>query len=59
MPVDVLKELERAGEVGKVYEQFLSMTGLANPLANSRRIGQEIAENLKSAGVDAVILTST
>lgn len=59
VPVDVLKELEKAGEVGKVYEQFLSMTGLANPLANSRRIGQEIAENLKSAGVDAVILTST
>ncbi len=59
VPVDVLKELEKAGEVGKVYEQFLSMTGLANPIANSRRIGQEIAENLKNAGVDAVILTST
>ncbi len=59
VPVDVLKELEKAGEVGKVYEQFLSMTGLANPLANSRRIGREIAESLKNAGVDAVILTST
>ncbi len=59
VPVDVLKELEKAGEIGKVYGQFLSMTGLANPLANSRRIGREIAESLKSAGVDAVILTST
>ena len=59
VPVDVLRELEQAGEVGKVYESFLSMTGLANPIANSRRIGREIAESLKSAGVDAVILTST
>ena len=59
VPVDVLRELEQAGVIGKVYEQFLSMTGLANPIANSRRLGREMAQKLKEAGVDAVILTST
>ena len=59
VPVDILRELEDAGAIGKVYEEFLSTSGLANPIANSRRLGQEMAQKLKSAGVDAVILTST
>jgi hypothetical protein len=37
----------------------VSTSGLANPIANSRRLGREIAEKLKADGVEAVILTST
>lgn len=59
VPVDVLRELEKAGVVGKLHESFVSTSGLANPLANSRRLGQEIAQKLKAEGVEAVILTST
>ena len=59
VPVDVLREMEKAGLVGKLHEQFVSTSGLANPLANSRRLGREIAQKLKQEGVDAVILTST
>ena len=59
VPLDVLRELEEQGVVGEVYHQFISTSGLANPLANSRRLGNEIAQKLKEAGVDAVILTST
>jgi betaine reductase len=59
VPVDILRELEKAGKIGKVYKEFLSTSGLANPIANSRRLGQEMAKKLKDAGVDAVILTST
>ena len=32
---------------------------MLHPLANSRRLGREIAEKLKADGVEAVILTST
>jgi glycine reductase len=59
VPVDVLRDLEKAGVVGKLHDRFVSTSGLANPLANSRRLGREIAQKLKEEGVDAVILTST
>lgn len=59
VPVDVLRELEKAGVVGKLHEHFVSTSGLANPIANSRRLGREIAAKLKAEGVEAVILTST
>ncbi len=59
VPVDVARQLEREGRIGKLYERFVSTTGLSNPVANSKRIGRGIAEHLKQAGVEAVILTST
>ena len=59
VPVDVLRELEEQNVVGQVHSKFYSTSGLVNPLANSRRMGKEIAQALKEAGVDAVILTST
>ena len=59
VPLDVARELEREGRIGQVYNQFLTTTGLSNPVNNSRRLGRGMAEHLKEAGVDAVILTST
>jgi betaine reductase len=59
VPVDVLRGLEKTGVIGKLHHQFISTSGLVNPLANSRRLGREIAEKLKAEGVEAVILTST
>ncbi len=59
VPLDALREMERAGRIGKLHNEFLSTSGLANPLSNTRRIGREMAEKVKKEGVDAVILTST
>ena len=59
VPLDVLRELEGEQVAGEIHNQFIATSGLANPLANSRRLGREIAQNLKEQGVDAVILTST
>ena len=59
VPLDVLREMERSGRVGKLHNEFLSTTGNGNPLENSRRIGREMVERLKASGVDSVILTST
>jgi glycine reductase len=58
VPVDAMRSLEQAGVVGEVYDRFISTSGLANPLANSRRLGREIAQRLKEEGVDAVVLVS-
>ena len=59
VPVDVARELEQQGAIGKLHETIYSTTGVATTLAHSGRMGREIAAQLKAAGVDAVILTST
>jgi glycine reductase complex component B subunit gamma len=59
VPLDVMRELEREGAIGELYDEFLSTSGLANPLSNTRRMGREMAEKAKQLGIDAIILTST
>jgi glycine reductase len=59
VPVDVARELEQTGAIGKLHETVYSTVGVATTLAHSARMGREIAEKLRAAGVDAVILTST
>ena len=59
VPLDVMRELEKSGAIGELYEEFLSTSGLANPLSNTRRMGREMADKAKRLGIDAVILTST
>jgi betaine reductase len=59
VPVDVLRELEREGIIGKLHDRFYSTTGVANIVEVMRRLGQRIAEELKAEGVSGVILTST
>jgi glycine reductase len=59
LPLDVMRELEREGTIGELHDEFISTSGLANPLSNTRRMGREMAERAKQLGIDAVILTST
>jgi glycine reductase len=59
VPLDVMRELEKDGAIGELCDVFISTSGLANPLSNTRRMGREMAERAKSLGVDAIILTST
>ena len=58
-PYDMLKMLEKEGIIGRVYPALISTTGNSTSVADSTRMGQEIAERLVSAGVNGVILTST
>lgn len=59
VPLDAMRELESEGVIGKLHDEFISTSGLANPLSNTRRMGREMAERVKQLGIDAVILTST
>ncbi len=59
LPVDVLKEMEKAGEIGSLYEYWYATVGNGTSVANAKKFAAEIAGELKSSGVDAVILTST
>lgn len=59
LPLDLFKELERAGEIGELYEHYIVTTGNSTSVADATRMGQEIAKELKDAQVDGVIMTST
>lgn len=58
-PLDELKRLEKEGKIGKVFKYFYTTTGTGTAVGNSIQFGEEIGKELKDAGVDGVILTST
>jgi len=59
VPVDAMRDLERAGTIGKLHDKFYSTTGLSSIVDIMKKVGQRIAESLKAEGVSGVILTST
>lgn len=59
LPVDILRELEAEGVIGKLHEYYYATVGNGTSVANAARYGQTIAGELRNDGVDAVILTST
>ncbi len=58
-PLDILKEFEKEGYIGKVYDYFYTTTGTGTAVSKAVEFGTEIGKELKAAGVDGVILTST
>lgn len=59
LPVDVLREFEAAGRIGKLHEYFYTTVGNGTAVLNAVAFAKEYAQKLVAAGVDAVILTST
>lgn len=59
LPVDVLRELEQQGVIGKLHEYWYATVGNGTSVANAKKYAADIARDLLASGVDAVILTST
>lgn len=59
LPVDVLREMEKEGIIGSLHNVFYTTVGNGTSVANSKKFAHEIGLELKEAGVDAIILTST
>ena len=59
VPLDVARELEREGAIGRLHPEFFTTTGNTSVIPTMRRFAQEMGRALKAAGVDGVILTST
>lgn len=59
LPVDVLRDLEKEGKIGKLHNYFYSTVGNGTAVANAKKFAEEIAKELIADGVSAVILTST
>jgi glycine reductase len=59
VPLDTLRELEKEGTIGKVYDVIHATGGAHAAVDNAASIGRQIAARLKAGGVQGVILTST
>lgn len=59
LPLDAMRDLEKEGAIGKLYDRYYVTVGNATSVANAQKFGQEIAKKLIAADVDGVILTST
>jgi glycine reductase len=59
VPLDVARELERSGRIGRLHEAFYTTTGNGTPVASATRFGEEIGAELLDAGVNAVLLSGT
>lgn len=59
LPVDILREYEKAGKIGSLHKYFYTTTGNGTAVASSKAFAEEFSKELKADGVDAVVLTST
>ena len=59
VPLDALRELEAQGRIRKVFDHFYTLAGCSTYYEAGAQMGKEIARELKAAGVDAVLITST
>lgn len=59
VPLDALREMERAGRFGNLFSEFYSFAGCSTAYESAARMGREMAQDLKKRGVDAVLLTSS
>ena len=59
LPVDVLRDMEKEGRIGKLYHYFYTTVGNGTAVASSKAFAEEYAKKMKEDGVDCVIMTST
>jgi len=59
LPLDVAREMEREGAIGRLHGEYLGTTGNGTTVADARRFGMEWAAELRQAGIQAAVLTAT
>jgi glycine reductase len=59
VPLDAMRQLEREGAFGELYDYFYSTVGNGTTIGNSEQFGREIGQELLAEGVQAVVFTST
>jgi glycine reductase complex component B subunit gamma len=59
VPLDVLRDFETQGVIGKLHEYLYVTVGNGTAISNARQFAREIAEELKAADVQGVVLPAT
>jgi glycine reductase len=59
VPLDALRGLEKEGRFKALLNEYVALCGIGTNVAMSRKLGADIAEQLKRREVSAAIYTST
>jgi glycine reductase len=59
LPLDVGRQLETEGVIGRLHSEYLVTAGNGTSVANARKFGVEWAAELRHSGVRAAVFTST
>jgi len=59
LPLDVAREMEEEGKIGRLHGEVLATTGNGTTVADARRFGMEWAADLRQQNIQAAILTAT
>jgi glycine reductase complex component B subunit gamma len=59
LPLSFMRDLERKGEIGGIYPYIYALPGVSTPVAQSRRMGADVARELKEAKVTGCLLVAT
>lgn len=59
LPLDVLREMEKNGEIGELHNYYYATVGNGTSVNNAINYAKSIARDLKNDGIQAAILTST
>ena len=59
LPVDVLRELEAEGAIGRLHDEYWVFVGSGASTTNARRFAEEMARELLASAVEGVIFTAT
>lgn len=59
LPLSFMRWFQKTGIVGDVHPTIYTMPGVGTPVGKAKRFGQEIAGELKKAGVSGAILVAT
>lgn len=58
VPLDALREIEREGGIGALYDYYYATVGNTTAVSNAKKYGEDIADDMLRNGVQAAILTS-
>lgn len=59
LPIDMLRELETEGRIGKIHDYYYTLSGQGTYVDAAKRIGATLADEMVREKIDGVILTST
>jgi glycine reductase len=59
LPLSFMRHLEQEGVIGGLYPWIYALPGVSTPVAQSKRMGSEIARELAEAGVTGCLLVAT